>query len=36
MDRIDELNTSVRKLNLLTDTKISCILGDKGIANRAH
>jgi hypothetical protein len=27
MDRTDELNTSVRKLNLLTDTKIVCTLG---------
>jgi hypothetical protein len=27
MDRIDELNTSVGKLNLLTDTKIVGTLG---------
>jgi hypothetical protein len=27
MDTIDELNTSVGKLNLLTDTKIVCTLG---------
>jgi hypothetical protein len=26
MDRIDEINTRVRKLNLLTDTKIVCTL----------
>jgi hypothetical protein len=27
MDRVDELNTSVGKLNLLTDIKIVCTLG---------